>query len=108
MATLDTVIANVQDEDSVIDAAVLTINGLQEQIAQLKTPTTDQDTAKKIDALNADITAKKAKLAAAIVTNTPSVSTVNANTPVIAPQDANSAAEASVKANPVDPNVVKS
>lgn len=103
MATLDDVIASVADEDTTIDAAVIAINGLQAQVETLKTPTTDAATAKKIDALKADIDAKKAKLAAAIVVNTPVVPPVVASTPIVTQADANTAADASVKANaPVD------
>lgn len=102
MYTLDQVIANTADMDTVIDSAVQAINGLQAQVAALKTPVTDPDTAKKIDALGADIAANKAKLAAAIVVNTPSVPPVTPNTPVVQPTDATAAADASVKANPID------
>lgn len=102
MYTLDQVIANAADMDTVIDSAVQAINGLQVQVAALKTPTTDADTAKKIDALGADIAANKAKLAAAIVVNTPSVPPVTTATPVVQSVDATAAADASVAANPVD------
>lgn len=103
MATLDDVIAASADEDTTIDAVVIAINGLQAQIEALKTPTTDATTAKKIDALKADIDAKKARLAAAIVVNTPVVPPVVASTPIVTQADATAAADASVKANaPVD------
>jgi|SRR6267154_1231398 len=93
MATLDDVIANVADEDNTIDSAVNAINGLNAQIAALKTTQTDPATAAKIDALNADITAKKVKLAAAFVVNTP---TAVPGAPVVTPQAAAQAASAAV------------
>lgn len=96
MSTLDDVIANVADEDTTIDSAVDAINGLNAQIAALKTSQTDPATAAKIDALNADITAKKAKLAAAFIVNTP---TVTPGTPAVTPQDAAQQAATAVSAN---------
>jgi hypothetical protein len=71
MATLDDVVTSVAAEDTAIDSAITLINGLQTQVAALKSPQTDVDTATKIDALNADIVAKTNALAAALVVNTP-------------------------------------
>lgn len=94
MSTLDELVANVAAEDTVIDSAVLTIAGLQKQIADLKTPSTDANTAAKIDALNTDITNKRVALAAAIVTGTAVTPPVAGTTPVVTPADANAAATA--------------
>lgn len=96
MSTIDELVANVADEDTVIDSAVVLLGEMQKQIADLKTNQTDPATASKIDALNQDITAKKAALAAALVTNTPTPP-VDGNP--VNPNDAKAAADASVKAN---------
>src|ERR1700688_1523525 len=64
MNTIDDVIANVSDEDTVIDSAVVLITGLQTQITALKVGA-DSTMQAKIDTLNSTITAKKVALAAA-------------------------------------------
>jgi hypothetical protein len=99
--TLDDVVTAVAAEDTVVDSAVVALNGLQTQVAQLPTPTTDPATADKINKLVADINSKKAALAAAMVVNTPVPPVLTPATPVVTPDTATTAATASVAANPV-------
>lgn len=99
MANIDDLVTAVTAEDTVVDAAVVALNGLQAQVAALPTPTTDPATADKIGKLVADINTKKAALAAALVVNTPVPPVATPNTPVVTPAAATSAANASVAAN---------
>ena len=71
MATLDTLVADVAAEDTVIESAVALLGGLSTQIAALKTTQTDSATAAKIDQLSADVVAKTAALSTAVAANTP-------------------------------------
>lgn len=68
MATLDQVLADVEDEKTVIASLVTFIQGLQTQIANLGLSAADQA---KVDAIFADAEANKAALAAAMTANTP-------------------------------------
>jgi hypothetical protein len=65
MATLQDVQTATAAEDTVIDSAIVLLNGLAAQVAAL----TPNQAA--IDALAADISAKTASLAAAVTANTP-------------------------------------
>ena len=65
MIDLSTLQANVANESTVIDSAVVLLQGLAAQIAALA------PTQAAIDALSADVAAKAAALAAAVVANTP-------------------------------------
>lgn len=98
MSTIDELVSAVAAEDTVIDSAVLVINGLNAQIASLTSATTDPATAAKISALQADVSAKTAALSAAIVVGTAVPPVVTPTTPVVTPADANAAATASVSA----------
>ena len=69
MATLDQVLADVTAESTQIDGVMTFIQGLQAQIAALPGITPAMQT--QIDAIFAGAEANKAKLAAAIVANTP-------------------------------------
>lgn len=78
MNTIDDVVTNVTNENTVIDSAVTLIQGLEAQITALKVGT-DPVTQAKIDALVTSIKAKTDALAAAVATGTP------ASTPVVNP-----------------------
>ena len=65
MATLADLQTAVTAEDTAIDAAIVLLNGLAQQIKDL----TPNQAA--IDALAADVSAKTAALAAAVTANTP-------------------------------------
>lgn len=71
MATLDTLVADVAAEDTVIDSAVALLQGLTTEITSLKTTQTDPTTAAKIDALAKDVETKTAALSTAVTANTP-------------------------------------
>lgn len=70
MATLDDLQNDVNAEDTVGDGITTLLTGLSAQIAALKGTQTDPATAAKIDALDAQIKARTAKLAAAVTANT--------------------------------------
>jgi len=99
MSTITDLTASVAAEDTVIDGALVLIQGLQAQIAAI--PTTDPATATAINNLVADITAQTAKLTAAVAVNTPSTPPVTPTTPIITPAAALTASTAAVTANPV-------
>ncbi len=65
MATLQDVQDAVTAEDTVIDSAIVLLQGLAQQIADLK------PNQAAIDALAADVKAKSDALAAAVTANTP-------------------------------------
>lgn len=69
MALIDDLASDVQDESTVIDSAVRLLANLSEQLAAAGTDPV------KLSALKDAIDANKAKLAAAIVKNTPSAPT---------------------------------
>jgi hypothetical protein len=65
MASLDALTKAVTAEDTVIDSALVLIQGMADQIKNL------QPTQAAIDALAADVQAKSDALAAAVAANTP-------------------------------------
>ncbi len=65
MASIDDLAASVKAEDTVIDSAIVLIQGLKAKLDEAGT-----DPA-KLDALKADMDAKAQALAAAIAANTP-------------------------------------
>ena len=65
MSAIDDLTAAVAAEDTVIESAVVLINGFAAQLAAAGTDPT------KLAALQADITAKTADLSAAVAANTP-------------------------------------
>jgi hypothetical protein len=87
MSAMDDLATSVTAEDTVIDSAVALINGFAAQLAAAGTDPT------KLASLKADIDAKKATLAAAVLANTPTPAP--AATPVT-PAVATTAATAAV------------
>lgn len=73
MATIDQLVQDVNDEDTLADSVGVFIAGLKQQLADALSGTTlPPDVQAKIDAAFATAEASKAKLSAAIVANTPS------------------------------------
>lgn len=91
LKTLDQAVADATDLSSTIDSFISFTNDLQAQVAALKTTQTDPATAAKIDALDASITATKAKAAAAMVITTSGTPTVDPTTAAAAAAAANAA-----------------
>lgn len=91
MAAIDDLAAAVAAEDTTIDSAVVLLNGIPALIAAAGT-----DPA-KLAALQADITAKTAVLAAAVVTGTPTPAPTP--TPPVTPAAASSLAQKAVSDN---------
>lgn len=87
MAAIDDLAAAVAAEDTTIDSAVVLLNGIPALIAAAGT-----DPA-KLAALQSDIKAKTATLAAAVVTATP---TPVPTSPPVTPAEASTAAAAAV------------
>lgn len=94
MAAIDDLAADVAAEDTVIDSAVVLLNGIPALIAAAGV-----DPAKLAN-LQADIKAKTAGLAAAVLANTPTPTPPVVVPPVVSQPQANAAATAAVAANP--------
>jgi cell division septum initiation protein DivIVA len=94
MAAIDDLAAAVAAEDTTIDSAVVLLNGIPALISAAGVDPT------KLAALQADITAKTATLAAAVVVGTP---VAPAGAPVVTPAAATTAATAAVAASPPAP-----
>jgi altronate dehydratase len=72
MATLDQVLQDVTDESTVIDSISTLVTGLKQQVADaLSGATLPPAVQAKVDAVFAQAETNKAKLAAAVTTNTP-------------------------------------
>ncbi len=72
MNTLDQVLQDVNDEATVIDSVVTLVASLQKQVADaLANTNLPPDVQAKIDQVFAQVEANKAKLATAVVANTP-------------------------------------
>lgn len=68
---IDALTASVADEQTTDDSIVTLVNGLTAMIADLKNSTTDPSQLAAIDAINTALQAEKAKIAAAVLANTP-------------------------------------
>lgn len=70
-ASLDALAAKVTEIDTVVESNDALLNGLSAIIAGLQSTTTDPETLQRITDLSSAVEATRAKLAAAVVANTP-------------------------------------
>jgi hypothetical protein len=72
MADLDAVLADVTEEDTIIDSVITLLNGVEQQLKDaLAGATISPAVQAKIDAVFDKVEASKTKLSAALVANTP-------------------------------------
>jgi hypothetical protein len=71
MATLDDIIASVDSEDAVDDSIIALLTGIKAQLDAVLAGGITPAQQAKVDAIFAKVEASKAKVAAAVVANTP-------------------------------------
>lgn len=71
MATLDDILTSVTSEEAVDDSIITLLTGIKAQLDAILAGGVSPEVQAKIDAIFAKAEANKAKLAAAIVANTP-------------------------------------